>query len=73
MTANVNDDTLNEMTREYEPLLCQACKDRLRAVAEPLRDKLEGGRAISPRHVKKLLLALCPSCLDKIIRKKSRE
>lgn len=72
MKVDLSEDNLSSTMGEYEPLLCDACKQRLKSAGEPLRERLNAGKPPSIRHVKKLLRALCPVCTVKIANKNNR-
>jgi len=63
-------ENLDDTMSEYEPLLCEPCKVKLRYAAEPLRERLNEGKTPKLRHMNKLLKSICPHCIAAIIRHK---
>ena len=56
--------------KEYEGVLCDACKEGLKVAAEPIRKRLNEGKPPAVRHTTKLLRVLCVNCLNAIVRLK---
>ena len=65
-------ENLDNTMLEYEPLLCAVCKVKLRAAAEPIKDRLNDGKPPKLRHMKRLLGVLCSRCTVAIGNKKRK-
>jgi hypothetical protein len=62
-------ENLDNTMNDYEPLLCDDCKNKLRVLAEPIRKRLNAGEPPKLRHINKLFLSLCRDCKVAIIKK----
>lgn len=65
-------ESLDATMAEYEPLLCDGCKEKLRFYADPIRKRLNEGKPPRLKHIRKLTGCLCPACFGAIVKKKAR-
>jgi len=70
MELNLNKQNLKDTFAEYEPLLCNACKDNLKLTCLPIMERLNKGKKPKLGQVVKLMGCLCPKCQMAITQKK---
>jgi hypothetical protein len=64
-------ENLDNMMSDYEPLLCDSCREGLKVAGEPIRERLNDGKPPKMRHVQKMLRVLCPRCTSAIALKEN--
>lgn len=66
----INKEKINDTFMQYEGLVCDECKERMRPLGKKIADALNEGKPPRMRDVIKLQGCLCGSCTRAIYNKK---
>ena len=70
---DLSNENLRKTSDQYEELVCDACKEKVKMRCLPIMNKLNRGIPPFPREVVRLTKSLCPTCLHKVMSKKLQE